>query len=147
MVGHGHRTTTAAPNVAPTFGSASTFNVAENATAVGTVAATDADAGDSITGYAITGGADRALFSVVAGTGALTFKSAPNFEAPADADTDNDYVVEVTATSGTSARVLTAVQAITVTVTDVDGEAPSAPSAPTDLGRHGGRVHGDLDGA
>ena len=116
---------------ATTFSSAATFSVAENAITVGTVAATDADASDSIIGYAVTGGADQARFSIDSSTGALTFKSAPNFEAPSDADTDNAYTVEVTATSGTSARVLTAVHAITVTVTDVDGEAPSAPATPT----------------
>ena len=116
-------------NAAPTITSTATFNVAENGTTVGTVTATDADAGDSI-GYAFTGGADQTLFSIDAGTGALTFQNAPNYEAPADADMDNAYLVEVTATSGTSARELTAVQAITVTVTDVN-EPPSAPSAPT----------------
>ena len=117
-------------NVALVFSSADAISVAENATAVVTVAATDEDDADSIAGYAITGGADQALFGIDAGTGALTFTSAPNYEAPADADTDNAYLVEVTATSGTGAQELTAVQAITVTVTDVDGEAPSAPSAP-----------------
>ena len=122
--------TTAAANAAPTFSSANTFNVAENGTTVGTVVATDADAGDNITGYAISGGADQGKFSIDT-NGALTFKSAPNYEDPTDAGTDNDYAVEVTATGGTSPRALTATQTITVTVTDVGGEAPSAPSAPT----------------
>ena len=124
-------TTTAAANAAPTFTSLATFTVEENETTVGTVTATDADASDSITGYAITGGADQGKFSIDANGGALTFASAPNYEAPSDADTDNAYLVEVTATSGTSPRTLTAVQAITVTVTDVDGEAPTAPATPT----------------
>ena len=123
-------TTTAVPNVAPTFDSAASFSVAENATTVGTVEATDADASDSITGYALTGGADQGKFAIT-NAGALTFKSTPNYEAPTDANTDNAYEVEVTATSGTSARELTATQTITVTVTNVGGEAPSAPSAPT----------------
>ena len=118
------------PNAAPAFSSADAISVAENATAVVTVTATDEDDSDSVTGFALTGGADQALFSFDAGTNALTFTSAPNYEAPADTDTDNDYLVEVTATSGTGAREKTAVQTITVTVTDVDGEAPSAPSAP-----------------
>ena len=122
--------TIAAPNAAPVFGSAATFSVAENAAAVGTVTATDADARDSIAGYAITGGADRALFAIT-NEGDLSFTSAPDYEAPADAGTDNEYVVEVTATGGTNARALTAVQTLTVTVTDVDGEAPSAPAVPT----------------
>ena len=117
-------------NAAPTFTSAATFDAAENQTAVGTVVASDGDTDDSVTGYAIQGGADRSKFSIVEATGVLTFASAPNFEAPADADTDNAYVVVVRATSGTGARLKTADQTITVTVTDVDGEAPGVPPVP-----------------
>ena len=117
-------------NAAPTFTSAATFDAAENQTAVGTVVASDGDAGDTVTGYAIQGGADASTFSIVPATGVLTFASAPNFEAPADADTDNAYVAVVRATSGTGDRVKTADQTITVTVTDVDGEAPGVPAAP-----------------
>ena len=117
-------------NVAPAFTSAATFDAAENQTAVGTVVASDGDADDTVTGYAIQGGADASTFSIVETTGVLTFASAPNFEAPADADTDNAYVVVVRATSGTGDRVKTADQTITVTVTDVAGEAPGVPAAP-----------------
>ena len=120
--------TTTAVNVAPTFTSGAMFTVAENETAVGTVVATDSDAGDTVTGYALTGGADRAQFSITS-AGALTFDTAPDYESPADADTDNAYVVVVEATSGAGERVMTATQAITVTVTD-QSETPSAPSAP-----------------
>ena len=125
--------TAAAPvaNAAPSFTSSATFSAAENQTAVGTVQASDSDTGDSVTGYAIQGGADASKFSIAPATGVLTFASAPNFEAPADADTDGDYVVVVRATSGTGARVKTADQTITVTVTDVAGEAPGVPVAPT----------------
>ena len=117
-------------NAAPAFSSSATFDAAENQTAAGTVLATDGDTGDDITGYAITGGSDQAFFSIGATSGALTFDDAPNFEAPSDADTDNDYLVTVEATSGTGARVKTATQTITVTVTDVAGEAPGKPAAP-----------------
>ena len=117
-------------NAAPAFTSAATFDAAENQTAVGTVVASDSDTDDSVTGYAIQGGADASTFSIVPATGVLTFASAPNFEAPADADTDNGYVVVMRATSGTGARVKTADQTITVTVTDVAGEAPGVPAAP-----------------
>ena len=116
-------------NAAPSFTSPVTFAAAENQTAAGTVAASDGD--DSVTGYAIQGGADASRFSIVASTGVLTFASAPNFEAPADADADNGYVVVVRATSGTGEREKTADQTITVTVTDVDGEAPGAPATPS----------------
>ena len=117
-------------NAAPSFDSPATFNASENRTAVGTVAASDSDTGDSVTGYAIHGGADGSKFSIDAATGVLTFASAPNFEAAADADTGNDYVVVVRATSGTGAREKTADQTITVTVTNVGGEAPGIPAAP-----------------
>ena len=118
-------------NAAPAFTSPVAFAAAENQTAAGTVAASDGDGADSVTGYAIQGGADASRFSIVASTGVLTFASAPNFEAPADADADNGYVVVVRATSGTGEREKTADQTITVTVTDVDGEAPGAPATPS----------------
>ena len=118
-------------NASPSFTSPATFNAPENQTAVGTVAASDSDTDDSVTGYAIQGGADASKFLIVASTGVLTFASAPNFEAPADADTGNDYVVVVRATSGAGGRAKTADQTITVTVTDMDGEAPGVPAAPT----------------
>ena len=117
-------------NAAPSFDSPARFNARENQTAVGTVAASDSDTGDSVTGYAIQGGADGSKFSIDAATGVLTFASAPNFEAASDADTGNDYVVVVRATSGAGAREKTAEQTITVAVTDVGGEAPGVPVAP-----------------
>ena len=118
-------------NASPSFTSPATFSAPENQTAVGTVHASDSDTGDSVTGYAIQGGADASKFSIAPASGVVTFASAPNFEAPADADTDGDYVVVVRATSGTGERAKTADQTITVTVTDVDGEAPGVPAAPT----------------
>ena len=124
-------TVEAPPNAAPSFTSSATFDAAENQTVVGTVAAADGDPGDSVTGYAIQGGADASRFTIVEATGELTFVSAPNFEAAADADTDNDYVVVVRATSGTGVREKTADQTITVTVTDEAGEAPGAPATPS----------------
>ena len=59
------------------------MNVAENGMVVATVAAGDPD-GDPLV-FSIAGGADAALFQIDAATGALTFKVAPDFEAPADA--------------------------------------------------------------
>ena len=48
--------------------------------------------------FAIAGtGADDLLFSINAGTGALTFLAAPDFETPLDAGTDNVYEVDVQA--------------------------------------------------
>ncbi|WP_420625273.1 cadherin domain-containing protein [Candidatus Poriferisodalis sp.] len=107
-------------NAAPSFSSPATFAMTENRTSVGTVRAADSDTGDSIEGYAIGGGADRALFSIGATSGALTFKTAPNYEDPEDQGANNSYVVEVQGTSGTGTREKTATQTITVTVTDVN---------------------------
>ena len=124
-------TYTAPVNMAPSFTSAAAFDAAENQTAVGTVQASDGDGADSVTGYAIEGGADASEFMIDAATGVLTFAQAPNYEDASDADGNNAYVVVVRATSGADARVKTADQTITVTVTDVEGEAPGAPAAPT----------------
>ena len=93
------------------------ISVAENTTAVGTVAATDIDS--STLTYSIAGGADANLFDIHASTGVLIFKNAPNYEVPADADHDNIYDVTVQVSDGA----LTDTQAIAVTVTNVD-EAP-----------------------
>ena len=133
-------TAIAAANVAPAFSSDATFSVAENETAVGTVAAADADSADSVT-YAITGGADRAKFAIVADTGVLTFAAAPDFEDPQDAAStnpsnaaeNNEYVLVVTATGGSGARAKTAEQTIVVTVTNVDeaGSVTFGSTTPT----------------
>ena len=128
-------------NAAPTFTSAATASVAENDTAVTTVAATDGDAGDSVESYSIGVGADSAKFSINS-SGVVTFKSAPNYENPTDvlstnpasAAGDNVYIVIVTATSGTGARALSGSQTLTVTVTNVLGEAPGKPDRPTVTG-------------
>ena len=126
-------------NVAPVITLADAVSVAENSTAdIVTVVATDADAGDNITRYGIADGADGDQFSIVADTGVLTFKVAPNYEMPTDVEVtdppnaagNNEYVVYVTATSGENARTLTARKTVIITVTDVD-EPPGKPSAPT----------------
>ena len=49
--------------------------------------------------------------------GVLTFKKAPNFESPADADMDNMYMVTVVATD---AKKLTAMRDVVITVTNVN---------------------------
>ena len=116
-------TGSAVTNSDPVFSSSSSFSVNENVRGVGTVVASDVDGEDSVTGYRISGGVDSARFSITT-AGVLTFNSAPDFESPADSGGNNVYDIVVTATSGTSGRVRTATQSVTVTVTDVD-EAPS----------------------
>src|SRR4029450_8540036 len=80
---------------------------------------------DTIT-YSISGGADAAFFTINSSTGALSFLSAPNFEAPADAGANNVYDVIVTASDGTN----NPTQAISVTVTN-GNEGPSFTSPAT----------------
>ena len=101
----------------PAFSSAAEADVAENQVAVLDVQAEDPEGED--VAYAITGGADAALFTIDGATGALAFAQAPDFETPADGDGDNVYEVEVTADDGTR----TATQAVAVTVTDDPDEA------------------------
>ena len=70
-----------APNAAPVFTSADNFSAAENQTAVGTVIATDADAGDTVT-YAVTGGDDQTQFQIDPTSGVLTFAASPTTRTP-----------------------------------------------------------------
>jgi Ca2+-binding RTX toxin-like protein len=109
-------------NHAPTItsnggGATAAISIAENATAVATIVASDPDAGQSIT-YALAGGADAAKFSINAVTGAMAFIEAPNFEAATDAGANNVYDVIVSARDSAGAS---DVQAIAVAVSDVVG--------------------------
>ena len=114
-------------NSDPVFSSSSSFSVNENVRNVGTVVASDSDSQDGVSGYSVSGGVDRARFSITTG-GVLTFRSAPDYEAPADSGGNNVYNIVVTATSGTSGRVRTATQSISVTVVDVvEGGSNSPP--------------------
>lgn len=110
----------------PVFTSGVAQAVDENLTATGYVAtATDAD-GTSPT-FAITGGADAALFTIDTNSGALSFINAPDFENPGDAGANNVYDVEITASDGVNS----AVQSVAVTVNDVVSEAPIFSSGST----------------
>jgi serralysin len=73
------------------------------------------------------GGADAAFFDIDATSGAVTFRSAPDFEAPGDADGDNVYDISVTASDGSLSS---AAQAVAITVTNVN-EAPVITSGGT----------------
>jgi len=101
-------------------GATASINVAENATAVTTVTATDADLPAQTLTYSISGGADAAKFTINSSNGALTFVAAPDFENPTDVGTNNVYNVTVRVTDGT----LTDTQAIAVTVTAVNDNNP-----------------------
>ena len=93
-------------------------SVPENTPTTATVAtysATDPE-GDSVTWDL--SGTDDDDFQIT-DSGALRFGSAPNFESPADADTDNSYSLEVVATDDGSPTASSS-QTVTVTVTDVN---------------------------
>jgi hypothetical protein len=100
-------------NTAPTFPSAETFNTPENSTSVGIITTSESA---TIT---IFGGEDQAKFSI-SRTGdsstALSFVSAPNFEAPTDVGSNNTYVVVFRAVDAASNA---GYETVTVTVTDV----------------------------
>ena len=66
--------------------------------------------------YSLVAGEDAARFSVDAGTGVLTFKTAPNFESPQDANLDNTYKVSVQVKDAAGEI---DIQALSVVVTDV----------------------------
>ena len=88
----------------------SAISVDENQTAV-----TQLKADEPVT-WAITGGPDAGKFNIAA-DGTITFKAAPDYELPADKDTNNTYVLIVTATDADGN---TSTQEVTVTVLNVD---------------------------
>ena len=120
-------------NRAPEITSAGVFEVAENTARVGRLEAMDRD--DEIGGYGIAGGADGALFAVVAGE--LMFREAPDYEDPSDVESaepasgaaDNEYIVVVEVSSGEGERERKGSRAIRVRVADEE-EPPGAPGAP-----------------
>ena len=108
-------------NDAPELVGIMEFAVDENTTAVATITATDVD-GDTLT-YSISGGDDQALFTIDASTGALSFKTAPDYENPGDSDQDNIYLVQVTVSDGNGGSVS---QSYVITVNKIlEGTAES----------------------
>ena len=92
------------PNRPPAFTSAATVSVPDGGSGtVYTAAASDPD-GQPLT-FAISGGADRALFAITA-AGALSFVSPPDFATPRDADRNNVYLVEISASDGMATTTL-----------------------------------------
>ena len=97
-------------------GNTAAVSLAENTTAVTTVTATDPDVGQTRS-YSIIGGADASKFTIGATTGALSFITAPNFEAPTDTGGNNVYDVTVQVSDGHGGI---DTQAIAVTVTEAN---------------------------
>src|SRR5436190_10601340 len=90
------------------------ISLAEDRRGVTRVVATDPNPGPVT--YSIVGGPDQALFAINATTGLLWLVNVPDFEAPADSNHDNAYVVQVQAATGSQ----TVTQTITVSITDVN---------------------------
>jgi predicted outer membrane repeat protein len=105
-------------NMAPSFVGSTSFTVLENTTTIADLNATDVD-GDPLT-FSLVGGADQSNFLVDASSGVLSFKTAPDFSNPGDADGNNLYEVKV----GVTDSVLSVELVLEVTVEDVN-MAPS----------------------
>ena len=118
-------------DAAPAVATASPIVVAENATAVATLSATDADTAAEDLSWSIpagaTGGADAAKFALTT-AGVLTFKAAKDYESPDDTDTDGDYEITVRVTDGVNP----VDAALVVRLSDVDEVAPTLSSASVD---------------
>ena len=96
-------------DVAPTITSSASVSVAENVTLAHSLTANE-----TVT-WSIAGGADQAQFEINAATLRWSLNGTRDFEIPADADSNNAYVVQVRATDGAGNQTN---QTITVTVTD-----------------------------
>ena len=127
----GSESTGVAPpsNSQPAFSSSSSFSVVENNAAAGIIEADDADSNDTLA-LSIEGGEDADLFELGicnasrCTSNSLSFKTAPNFEAPGDATGDNVYEVTLRAYDGT----VTVTQDVSVTVTNaIEGRVVDAP--------------------
>ena len=118
-------------DAAPAVATASPIVVAENATSVATLSATDADTAAEDLSWSIpagaAGGADAAKFALTT-AGVLTFKAAKDYESPDDTDTDGDYEITVRVTDGVNP----VDAALVVRLSDVDDVAPVLSSASVD---------------
>jgi hypothetical protein len=107
-------------NEAPVITTTS-FSISENNVTVGAISASDVDSGTTLSyGLIERAGSDEQLFDINSTTGALVFKSRPDYETPKDNGSDNTYNIMVTASDGsieTSKELLITVQNI--------NEAPS----------------------
>ena len=97
----------------PTIEGDATIDYAENGTGdVATYTAMDPEEATITWSLA---GTDAGVFDI-SGDGVLTFKESPDYEMPADAGTDNTYMVTVTANDAT--------YDVAIMVTDVDDMVP-----------------------
>ena len=101
----------------------------ESTTVLHTYSATDPEGVTSSFTWSLAG-TDSDDFEI-SDAGVLTFKNVPDFDSPADSDSNNEYNVQVRAYDGSRSRLLegskTGTLDVTVTVTNVN-EAPSTPT-------------------
>lgn len=102
-------------------GETAAIDVTQNQTGVTTVTAVDSDIPKDTLTFSITGGADMGKFDINPVTGVLTFKTAPDFANPMDANTDNVYEVTVQVDDGNGG---TDKQDISVTILELDVNDP-----------------------
>lgn len=114
-----------AANAAPEFTLASSnVTVLENQTLALDLSAFDAE-GDTLV-FGIAGGDDAARFSINAQTGLLTFRTAPDFETPADVGANNSYEITVSVSDGIAPAVT---RSLVVAVADVANEPTAGASS------------------
>ncbi|MAP34479.1 MAG: hypothetical protein CME75_01505 [Halomonas sp.] len=106
-------------NEAPTLDGTASVSTTENSSSIVYTANGNDPESDTLT-YTL-GGTDAALFTLDANSGALSFNSAPDFEAPKDDNADNTYDVILTANDGSLSSVS---QALSISVDDIN-EAPT----------------------
>jgi hypothetical protein len=109
-----YSTSTTADSLAPTITGSAAKTINEGTTSVQTFTA------DETVTWSITG-TDASLFTINETTGVLVFNLAPDYEVAKDANTDNDYILTVTATDAANNQ---STLAVTVTVVDLDEVAP-----------------------
>ncbi|TQV65756.1 hypothetical protein FKG94_28135 [Exilibacterium tricleocarpae] len=114
-------------NEGPIFTSGTTTIVDENQTVAYTAVVRDTD-GDALTYTYRLDGTDAALFNIDENTGVVSFRNAPDYENPGDADSNNVYDITVTATDSDSLDVS---QNVTISVSNVNDPVFTSGSTAT----------------
>ncbi|NVK42832.1 MAG: cadherin repeat domain-containing protein, partial [Oceanospirillaceae bacterium] len=118
----------------PVVTASQTFSVNDNAansTSVGTVAASDADANTTLSGWSITAGNDDGVFAINSSTGEITVSNNTNL----DYDVTTSYSLTVTVTDGTNTS---SGQTVTINVNKVSGITITESSGSTATTEAGG---------
>ncbi|WP_321319698.1 cadherin domain-containing protein [Labilibaculum sp.] len=114
-------------DVTPVVTATQSFSIAENTAdsgAVGTVLATDGDAGTSFSAWTETGGTGASIFEINASSGAITVTDNSGI----DYETTTSYTYTVTVSDGINTS---AAETITINITDVNDVAPIVTASQT----------------